>query len=232
MKTALILTCEHAVNTIPEAYQSLFQDQTDVLNTHRGIDIGAEMIASHLAELFSCQLYQKAQVSRLLIDCNRSLRGQKCFSEWTKTLAPDNKKSLITNYYLPFREPVIKMIDACIKKKQRVLHLSIHSFTPILNGIERTTDIGLLYDPQRTPEKNFARSWQQALSTHAPHYRVRMNYPYLGTSDGFTSALRRRYSEKNYLGLELETNQALMHTQNHQNQLIQTISQSLKVLRG
>ncbi|MFZ4076699.1 MAG: hypothetical protein ACOYKA_01815 [Legionellaceae bacterium] len=37
-----------------------------------------------------------------------------------------------------------------------------------------------------------------------------MNYPYQGRSDGFTSSLRKRFSEHDYVGFELESNQALV----------------------
>jgi hypothetical protein len=36
---------------------------------------------------------------------------------------------------------------------------------------------------------------------------VRRNYPYRGWSDGLTTALRRRFAERAYVGIELEVNQ-------------------------
>jgi hypothetical protein len=42
---------------------------------------------------------------------------------------------------------------------------------------------------------------------------VRRNYPYRGTADGFTTYLRRQFSARKYLGIELEVNQSLLGRQ-------------------
>ena len=226
---ALIISCEHAVNTIPDAYTHLFKTHLPVLQTHRAIDFGAEALATHLANAIDCT-YVKATASRLLIDCNRSLTHPHCFSEWTIDLTPSEKNNLITTYYHPFRQPIIQSIEQHIQAGKQVIHLSIHSFTPTLNGIKRETDIGLLYDPKHTTEKNFAHHFKKTLATQAPTYRVRMNYPYKGTSNGLTQQLRKNYDEHNYIGLEIESNQALFLHQISEQALIQAITQTLRAI--
>ena len=151
-----------------------------------------------------------AKTSRLLIDCNRSLSHPTCFSEVSEKLAEKDKKHIINNYYTPYREKVEQLIRDQIKAHGAVIHLSIHSFTPVFDGIERNADIGLLYDPRRPGEKEFSTWWKQALKTQAPKLQVRMNYPYQGTSDGFTTALREQFSTEQYSGIEVETNQRLL----------------------
>jgi predicted N-formylglutamate amidohydrolase len=90
-----------------------------------------------------------------------------------------------------------------------VIHLSIHSFTPELSGVVRDADIGLLYDPARRYEKKLCREWRKKIITINPAIgRVRMNYPYRGTSDGFTTYLRKKM-KGSYLGIEVEINQRL-----------------------
>jgi hypothetical protein len=49
--------------------------------------------------------------------------------------------------------------------------------------------------------------WQTELKARAPDLKVRRNYPYSGTSDGFTAYLRRRFPAGVYIGIELEINQ-------------------------
>ena len=44
-----------------------------------------------------------------------------------------------------------------------------------------------------------------------PSLRIRRNYPYLGKADGFVTHLRRRFKSEDYIGIELEMNQALVH---------------------
>ncbi len=205
---ALILTCEHAVNTIPAEFSASFEEVLSILDTHSAIDFGALSIANYLSATFNCALV-KAKVSRLLIDCNRSLNHPNCFSEFSRPYSTEEKKQLIDNYYLPFRQKAEAMIQQKIAQGFQVWHLSMHSFTPLLNGIKRQTDLGLLYDPRRLNEKKLAKAWQQQLKQQSL-LRVRLNYPYLGISNGFVCSLRKQFDEEHYCGLEVETNQSLV----------------------
>lgn len=226
---ALLISCEHAVNTVPPIYRDLFKGQEHVLDTHRGLDLGALDIANHLNQIFACS-YTQATVSRLLIDCNRSLAHMHCFSEFTKSLSVTEKQKLIDDYYLPFRQQTENLIKVKIDSGCQVLHLSIHSFTPELNGVIRNAGIGLLYDHTRHGEQEVARIWRGLLLQQTPSYRVRMNYPYHGNSDGFTTALRKRYTEHDYLGFEVESNQALLEDKTSREELADVLSSSLKEL--
>lgn len=221
-KKILLLTCEHAVNTIPKIYQPEFKDYAASLTSHLGFDIGAQRIARYLQAFFGCDLFE-ATISRLLIDCNRSLNNPSCFSNITKSWSSLRKKEITQSYYLPYRTRVIDTMDNYIHQGYQLWHLSIHSFTPCLDNKVRNADIGLLYDPKRTLEKKLASEWQEALKQEKPTLRVRMNYPYLGKSNGFTTSLRKRYHAIHYLGLEIETNQ--LHLQNSRS--IKEISHSL-----
>jgi len=89
----------------------------------------------------------------------------------------------------------------------RVIHVSSHSFTPVLDGVVRDADVGLLYDPARKAEAAFVLRWKTALESHAPDWRIRRNYPYTGTNDGLTTYLRTRFPDHLYAGIELEINQ-------------------------
>ena len=102
-----------------------------------------------------------------------------------------------------------KSIASHIRAGRRVLHLALHSFTPVLDGCMRTADLGLLYDPKHQAEKDLALSLQQILS-HTTDLRVRRNYPYRGNADGLTTTLRQTFTARDYLGLEIELNQALL----------------------
>lgn len=226
---SVVLSCEHAVNTIPTAYQTLFEENAAILTTHRGIDIGAQTVATQLQQHFACD-YHQATVSRLLIDCNRSLRHPGCFSEWTQPLSSKEKKHIVATYYQPYRTQVAQTIQRHIHQGEQVLHLSIHSFTPVLDDITRNAAIGLLYDTKRPGEKEVAREWFSLLSQEPPYYRVRYNYPYKGNSDGLTCYLRRFHPQQDYLGLEIECNQALMITPESQQLLIQVLIKTLEDL--
>lgn len=206
---ALLITCEHGGPRVPVAYAGLFAGRKQLLATHRGHDRGALPLARQLARaLGAASVF--ATTTRLLVDLNRSLGHPKLFSEFTRTLPPAERDALVRRHWRPHRDAVAAQLARLIAPGQRVVHVAVHSFTPIWNRRRRRFEIGLLYDPARAPERRFARAWQQALADEAPALRVRRNQPYRGTSDGLTTALRRLHLPDRYLGIELEVNQRLL----------------------
>ena len=203
-KTALLLTCEHGDNKIPSRFHDLFARQQKVLATHRGWDLGALDLAKSLAKCFAVPLYY-SEVSRLLIDLNRSLHHKRLWSEFTRDLPREDKSKTIDLYYQPHRQEVAKQVEILLKKHSLVVHVAIHSFTPILNHEKRNADVGILYDPQRRQEKELSALWYTQLKELAPELRVRKNYPYKGATDCFPHYLRTCFLEKQYIGIELET---------------------------
>ena len=91
-----------------------------------------------------------------------------------------------------------------------MIHISSHSFTPVLDGKVRRADVGLLYDPGRVGEVELCARWKAELAAASPTLRVRRNYPYAGKEDGLTSHLRRRFPPHSYIGIELEINQSIV----------------------
>lgn len=203
---SLIITCEHGGNRIPPRYRHLFRGHEELLQTHRGYDAGGLTMAKDLADAFNATLFV-ATISRLLIDLNRSVGHPKLYSEATRPAPAEVRREILEAHYLPYRNQVEAHIAGEVAKGRCVIHISSHSFTPVLEGEVRNADIGLLYDPGRTTETRLCKGWQVALKAHAPEIRVRRNYPYAGKSDGFTAHLRRRFAEGTYAGVELEINQ-------------------------
>jgi len=163
-------------------------------------------MAKDLAGAFEATLFV-ATISRLLIDLNRSVGHPKLYSEATRGAPAGVRREILEAHYLPYRDQVEAHIAGEIAKGRRVVHVSSHSFTPVLEGEVRNADIGLLYDPGRAAEAGLCKDWQAALKARAPEIRVRRNYPYTGKSDGFTAHLRRRFAKDTYAGIELEVNQ-------------------------
>lgn len=221
---ALLLTCEHAVNTVPRAYRYLFAHSPVVLNTHRGIDLGALALAQTFAKQTSAPL-RVAKVTRLLVELNRSL--PKVFSEFAQALPTQERTKLLQAYYHPHRQDVMSLIAANRAKRQTTLHIGVHSFTPKLNGQTRNAEIGLLFDPRRPLETRFCHAWQRQLRLQLPSYRIRRNYPYLGRSDGLTTSMRKTFGARQYLGIELEVNQALTQDARAFAKLQNVLAQSL-----
>lgn len=200
---ACVITCEHATNAVPVRWREPFAGSGDVLDSHRGWDPGALVMARDFARALKAPLLA-GQVSRLLVDLNRRETARAVFSDFARQLEPEQRLALLNNYHRPYR---VAVLDA-VRDARNVLHLSCHSFTPVLNGSTRRAEIGLLYDPARPREAEFCRAWRAGLRLAMPSLRVRRNYPYHGTSDGITSWLREKLDGARYVGIELELNQA------------------------
>jgi predicted N-formylglutamate amidohydrolase len=225
----IIVSCEHANNHVPQEYFTLFSKEPDILHTHFAYDAGAFPIAKQLSTFFQCPLFE-GKVSRLIIDLNRSLTHSACFSKYSKGLNKSDKQEIINQFYLPYRAAVEKTIVDYIDSGHQVLHLSIHSFTPVMNNITRNAGIAFLYDPKHHAETEFVRLWTSILTLHTPHYKVRKNYPYRGDTDGFTKYLRKKHPESCYLGIEVESNQALLDNPENIEKMASLIQESLSEL--
>jgi len=201
----ILITCEHGGNRIPARYRALFTGFEPLLQSHRGYDPGALALARELAGTLAAPLFV-CTTSRLLIDLNRSIGHPFLYSESTRNAPASVRREILEKYFLPYRNKVETHIAEAIADGSRVIHLSSHSFTPVLDGKVRNADVGLLYDPARSGEVELCRRWQTRLKAWAPEWKVRRNYPYTGRSDGFTAYLRRRFPADVYVGIELEIN--------------------------
>jgi predicted N-formylglutamate amidohydrolase len=222
-----LLTCEHGGHEVPARWRRQFRGAREVLHSHRGWDRGALATFRILAPAVA-DAYFHATTTRLLVDLNRSIGHRALFSEYTRSLPAQEREEILEQHYHAWRDPVIERIDRWRRAGDAVLHVSVHSFTPTLNGQVRNADIGLLYDPGRPWERSVCRRWRQILRDAAPDARVRRNYPYRGSADGFTKTLRRRFPD-GYAGIELELNEGNVGVRCHH--VAEEILASLRVLR-
>lgn len=206
-----LVTCEHGGNRIPSSLRPLFRDSRALLATHRGFDPGALVMARQLATAFAAPLVTST-VSRLVVDLNRSIGHPRLYSKATRATSRATRASIIDRYYLPYRAEVERLVAQAVARGRRVVHVSSHSFTPVLDGEVRSADVGLLYDPGRRGEGELCARWKKSLAARAPTLRVRRNYPYAGKGDGLTAYLRRRFPPAAYVGIELEVNQHIVLT--------------------
>ncbi len=207
-RSTILLTCEHAGNQVPEAYAALFAGQQALLDSHRGWDPGTLAMGTYFANKLKATLLFR-EVTRLLVDLNRSESNRVIFSALVRELPPPQREMILQTYYRPFRQEVSQWVTDNVRAKTFVWHLSLHSFTPQLGDQVRQAEIGLLYDPTRKKELEMCHRWGNELKQEFPGFRIRMNYPYRGISDGHTSALRKVFSPQQYAGIELEVNQRL-----------------------
>lgn len=209
MSDNLLISCEHGGNRIPAPYRSLFDSLHALLNSHRGYDDGALLMAKELAAAFKAPLVTST-ISRLLIDLNRSIGHPQLFSAATRGASAAVREQIVAQVYRPYRTRVERLVRQSLARHRRVIHISSHSFTGELNGKVRHADVGLLYHPARHGESELCARWKASLAALAPGLRVRRNYPYAGRGDGLTSYLRLNFSGDAYVGIELELNQNIV----------------------
>lgn len=214
----LMLTCEHASNRLPAAFKKFVP--TNVQGTHRAYDIGALKVFRKLVKFAKPEFSCEGKFSRLFVDLNRTITNKSAFSEYYGELETSDKaaaekvKTEATAYWKEYRANVERFVTQNIGKGSKaagnkgatIVHLGIHSFTPVLNGKPRNTDIGILYDPMRPQERAYANVIKDEIKRLYPHMKVRFNYPYKGTSDGLTTSLRKKFGPR-YVGIEIEINQ-------------------------
>ena len=159
---ALMITCEHASNAVPDFVLRALRDSKipdDVLASHRAYDIGAYKVFSNLVKRLKPDFHCSSRFSRLVVDMNRSATNKTFFSEYTVGL-PSSVKSHMLSLWEKYREKIESFVASEIPARARkneknapkeaplkVIHLGIHSFTPILNGVERDADVGILLQP-------------------------------------------------------------------------------------
>ena len=214
-KAILILTCEHASNRLPAAFKKAVP--AEVLKTHRAYDIGAVQVFRKLVKFAKPEFFCEGKFSRLFVDLNRTITNKSAFSDYLRN--NEKAKAQATAYWQEYRAAIEKFVASSLSSPKRtslknraaksaptIVHLGIHSFTPVLNGKVRNTDIGILYDPARPQERAYANVIKAEIKRLYPAMKVRFNYPYKGSSDGLTTTLRKKFGPR-YVGIEIEINQ-------------------------
>ena len=206
MRRRLLVSCEHAGNRVPKEYAPLFADAAAVRATQRGYDLGALEVARAFGRKLGVTPFA-AKTTRLVVDTNRSPGNRNVFSAYTRSLSAARRSAALDAHYRPYRNAVEDAVSQALAAGEAVLHISTHSFTPVLRGEVRNCDIGFLYDPREVGEVRFVEVWYAALAAAHPSLTLRRNYPYRGVSDSLVTLLRRRYGRRGYVGMELEVNQ-------------------------
>lgn len=229
----VVVTCEHATNRVPPEVRAAFRGKSALLKSHRGWDPGALAVAERVAGAIASAMFV-GEVSRLVIELNRSIDSPTLFSAVTRELDDETRAGLIRRHYTPWRAAA----KAHIERLARVgvtLHLSVHSFTPVLDGKRRELEVGLLFDPARAMEKDFCARWRDELrreDASVDPWRVKMNLSYRGTSDGHTTALRAVFPPERYLGVEIEVRNDLIGARAGQERVGGAVASSLRRALG
>ncbi len=187
---AALIVCEHASNLIPARYGDLGLTPEDRVS-HAAWDPGALDLSRYLAEALDALLVA-CTISRLVYDCNRPPDADSAMPEQSERIEVPGNRDLSTadraervrTVYTPFCEMVAEVISARAARGQPTALITVHSFTPVYNGKERPTEIGILHDV----DPRLADA-MLAASLKVSHRLVERNRPY-GPEDGVTHSLQ------------------------------------------
>lgn len=174
-----LFVCEHASHFIPDRFDKLGLNEHE-LTAHIAWDPGAVEVARQMGDsLNACVI--EAELSRLLIDCNRSLEAPDLIPETSEaTLIPGNqalssseRAERIELSHAPFHACVEQIITKRSAQGQPSWIVTIHSFTPAYLGTQRPWEIGIIHDE----DDRIARPLIEALKQDKS-INVGVNQPY------------------------------------------------------
>ncbi len=142
-----VLICDHASHRLPRRLGTLGLDETQRMD-HIAWDPGAAQVARRLSLLLDAPLLLSGY-SRLVIDCNRPLCSPESIPERSAgvrvpgnlALPSTERNARVEALFRPYHEAIDRLLDS--RCGHPSLLLSIHSFTPALNGHPRPWHVGI-----------------------------------------------------------------------------------------
>ena len=216
----IILACEHASSAIPAEFGGLGLLPA-ARHSHAAWDPGASAVAQTMSELLDACLVE-ATVSRLVFDCNRPPSAPDAMPARSEAFdIPGNadlteaERARRTNlYYAPFQTA----LAGRMAEKTSPILVTIHSFTPVYNGIPREVEIGILHDHD-------TRLADALLKTATDHTsaNVQRNAPY-GPEHGVMHTLKTHALPQGRLNVMIEIRNDLIQTAQQQADMAQMLS--------
>ena len=202
----VVLVCEHASFRIPPQFHDLGL-RSEALTSHIAWDPGAMETAQALSGLLDAPLVYST-VSRLVYDCNRPPESNAAMPAKSEIysvpgnsdLSADDRQLRADTYYRPFEKRIGEVLE---EHGSGAVLVTLHSFTPVYNGVSRDVEIGVLHDTD-------ARLADAMLQV-AGGFDIRRNEPY-GPGDGVTYTLRRHALARGLLNVMIEIRNDLVAT--------------------
>lgn len=200
----ILLICDHASRRFPASLGNMGLDPF-ARRCHLAIDIGAGDLTDMLAERLGVTAVL-ANYSRLVIDCNRQLLDPSCFLEYGDgILVPGNgnlsnrqKQARAEEIYWPYHYAVETEVQRLCSIGPPPAFITVHSFTPVLSGVSRPWQMGVLWDKDQRLSNIFLEDFTAA------GYHVGNNEPYSGKApQDFTIDHHAENAGLPHVGLEI-----------------------------
>jgi len=179
-KAQCLIVCDHASNRIPKALGDLGLSKAD-REKHIAWDPGTEHIGRYLSEKLDAPAFF-ATYSRIVVDVNRGAGSSECMREvYDHIPVPGNtklsraaKQQRLNEIFWPYHRNLAAQLQRFRKKKIIPALVSIHSFTPEMDGYKRPWHIGVLWNK----EDDIALRLVNNLRQQNPGMVVGENEPY------------------------------------------------------
>lgn len=175
-----VIVCEHATNFIPAEFGALGLDEAE-LSRHIAWDPGALPVAGMLAATLDAALVESC-VSRLVVDCNRSLDAPDLVPETSETTVVPGNRGLdaagraarVAASHAPFHTALGDLVAARLGAGRETRLVTIHTYTPLYKGVARPWHVGIVHDA----DERLARPMIEALARLDGGVVVGDNQPY------------------------------------------------------
>jgi predicted N-formylglutamate amidohydrolase len=147
-----LLVADHAGRAIPRRLRQLGLPPA-ALDLHIAYDIGiAELTRALGARLDAAGVMSR--YSRLVIDCNRRLEDPTSIAQESdgievpgnRGLAPAERRRRAGAIFAPYHAAIAALLARRRQQGRPTVLVSMHSFTPRIDGVERPWHIGVLWD--------------------------------------------------------------------------------------
>ena len=243
-KAPLLLLCDHATRFIPRSLKSLGLDEAQLCR-HIAWDIGIAEVTRRMARRLDAPAVM-SHFSRLIVDPNRLLDNPTLVPEISDgTVVPGNRglgeaerAARIETFFRPYHEAIARQIDTMLAagaasgaegpdggSGRAPVLVSMHSFTPVMHGLQRPWEIGILWnrDP-RLPRPLMERLRAEGLT-------VGDNEPYSG-ADGHGYTQHIHGDRRGLANVLIEVRQDLIDTQQGAADWAERLATTLEAVLG
>lgn len=226
-RSPFLLIGDHAGSAIPSELGDLGVSAAD-RQRHIALDIGVFGLGHALARLLDAPFLHQVY-SRLVIDCNRDpahASAMPTVSDGTgipgnEGLDTTARKARIDAIHRPYHDAIGNIISQRSADGQGTVLISLHSFTPVMNGVARPWDVGILH---WTGQLDFALRMLESLRTNAGLI-VGDNVPYAMDETDYTVP---RHAFPNRLPyVEIEVRQDAIGNASGQERWADTLSKAM-----
>ena len=225
--SSFFIICEHASKHIPVAYKNLGLSNVDI-ERHIAWDIGAEQLARNLAEILNAPLVLQTQ-SRLLYDCNRPPSADSAIVQISddteipgnRNLSSSEKRARADDIYVPFHRSITDLLDQRATRTRNII-VTIHSFNPILHGVQRQLDIGFINAEDSSWAEKLVATGQQLTELS-----IKQNQPY-SAADGVTHTLELHGSARHLENVMIEVKNSLISDASGQRKFAKILADLLR----